>query len=189
MGIIFCETGLVVTPFLPGDSLLFATGLVFSTTDYNIFVVAILLTLATFAGDNSNYWIGRLIGRRVCKRYPQIFKPSYLAATEAFYLRYGFLAIVFSRFLPILRTFIPFFAGLSKMSYPKFLVASLLSATLWVCLFTLSGYFFGNIAWVQNNFSLVISAIILLSMTPAIYEFIAYHLYKKKRISLEEEKD
>jgi membrane-associated protein len=185
MGIIFCETGLVIAPFLPGDSLLFAAGLVFSTTEYNIIVICLLLVLATFLGDNSNYWIGRFLGRRVCGRYPQVFKPSYLAATEAFYLRYGFLAIVFSRFLPILRTFIPFFAGLSKMSYLKYLAASLISAILWVFAFTLAGYFFGNIAWVQNNFTLVITGIIAVSMLPGIYEFIAYHCYKKKKLSLE----
>lgn len=181
MTIIFCETGLVVTPFLPGDSLLFATGLVFSTTEYNIFMITALLIMAAFAGDNSNYWIGRLIGRRACKRYPRVFKPQYLLATETFYAKYGVMAIVFSRFLPILRTFIPFFAGLSHMHYQKFLLASLASATLWVCAFTLAGYYFGGVPWVQNNFSLVISIIIIVSMLPGIYEFMMYHCYKKKK--------
>jgi membrane-associated protein len=185
MAIIFCETGLVVTPFLPGDSLLFASGLVFSTTDYNIFLIIILFILAAFAGDNSNYWIGRLIGRRICKRYPRIFKPQYLLTAEAFYAKYGIFAVVFARFLPLLRTFIPFCAGLSHMHYQRYLLASLASATLWVCVFTLAGYYFGTLPWVQKNFSLVISLIIVVSLLPAIYEFTAYHLYKKKKIAEE----
>lgn len=180
MLIIFAETGFVVTPFLPGDSLLFASGLVFSTTDYNIFGIILLFIIAAFLGDNSNYWIGRLIGRRICKRYPKVFKPQYLIATENFYAKYGVMAIVFARFLPLLRTFIPFFAGLSHMRYRKFLLASLISASLWVGLFTLTGYYFGGMPWVQKNFSLVISIIIIVSTLPATYEFIMYHAYKKK---------
>jgi membrane-associated protein len=186
MLIIFAETGLVVAPFLPGDSLLFASGLVFATTNYNIFVIICLFIIAAFLGDNSNYWIGRLIGRRICKRYPKIFKPQYLIATENFYEKYGVMAIVFARFLPLLRTFIPFFAGFSHMLYRRFLLASFASASLWVGLFTLAGYYFGGMPWVQKNFSLVISIIIVVSMLPATYEFVMYHAYKKKRPKKEE---
>lgn len=183
MLIIFCETGLVVTPFLPGDSLLFASGLVFSTTPYNIFLIIALFIIAAFFGDNTNYWIGRLLGRRICRRYPRIFKPDYLHMTENFYHKYGVMAIIFARFLPLFRTFIPFFAGLSAMHYRKFLLASLCSATLWVSIFTLAGYYFGTVRWVQDNFSLVISMIIIISMIPAVYKFITHHFGKKSKKS------
>lgn len=185
MLIIFCETGLVVTPFLPGDSLLFASGLVFSTTEYHIFLIVLMFILAAFCGDNSNYWIGRLIGRHICGRYPRVFKPQYLVAAETFYAKYGVMAIIFARFLPLLRTFIPFCAGLSHMCYQRYLFASLISASLWVCLFTLTGYYFGSLPWVQKNFTLVISLIIVVSMLPGIYEFVMYHLYKKNKATAE----
>ena len=180
MAVIFCETGLVVTPFLPGDSLLFASGLVFSTSNHhNIFTLVILLIVAAFFGDNSNYWIGRLLGRRLFERCSRVFKPEYLYISEEFYRRHGVMAIIFARFFPLLRTFVPFFAGLSRMGYQKYFSFSFLSACLWVSLFTLTGYYFGNIPWVQNNFSLVISLVILISMIPVVVEVIKHFCLKK----------
>ncbi len=181
MLIIFGETGLVIMPFLPGDSLLFAAGLVFSTVKYDITLLIVLLIIAAFAGDNCNYWIGRILGRKACVRYPTVFKPQYLIATENFYAKYGIMAIVLARFLPLLRTFIPFFAGLSRMYYQKFLIASIISATAWVSLFTLTGYYFGNLPWVQSNFSLAISLIIIISVLPALYKGIAYFFARRKK--------
>lgn len=179
MVIIFSETGLVVTPFLPGDSLLFATGLAVSTSTHNIFILVALTIVAAFLGDNTNYWIGRLFGRKLFVAYPRVFKWEYLEKTEYFYGKYGPTAIVLARFVPLMRTFIPFFAGLSQMIYFQYLFFSLMSATLWVCLLTLSGYYFGNVPFVQNHFSLVILGLIVVSLIPTLCAVLT-KLYKKE---------
>lgn len=181
MLIIFCETGLIVALFLPGDSLLFATGLFFAASDHSIWPIIWLLVLAAFLGDNSNYWIGRLFGRKLFVAFPNVFKEKYLVATEGFYQRHGAKAILFARYLPFFRTFIPFFGGVSKMHYGLYMALSLLSAIIWVNLLVLLSYYFGNIPFVQNNFSLVIVIIILISITPAIYHFIQGRLAKRRR--------
>ena len=177
MLIIFCETGLVVALFLPGDSLLFATGIVFAATGRPIWPLIILLVLSAFAGDNCNYWIGRRLGRKLFVRYPRFFKLEYLEATERFYLRYGVKAILLARYLPFFRTFVPFFGGLSKMPYPTYLLFSFLSACIWVNLLLLTSYYFGNIPFIEKHFSIVILAIIVISGTPALY-----HLIKQRRL-------
>ncbi len=173
MLIIFSETGLVIAPFLPGDSLLFATGLAMSTSTHNIYILVVLIITAAFLGDNTNYWIGRLFGRKLFVAYPRVFKWEYLEKTEHFYAKYGPTAIVMARFVPLMRTFIPFFAGLSKMVYSHYLLFSIMSATLWVCLLTLSGYYFGNVPFVQNHFSLVILGLIVVSLIPTMCAILA----------------
>lgn len=180
MLIIFCETGVVVALFLPGDSLLFATGLFFAATHLSIWPIILLLILAAFLGDNSNYWIGRLLGRKLFVRFPRFFKWEYLEITEKFYRKHGAKAILFARYLPFLRTFVPFFGGLSKMYYPKYLILSFISAAIWVNILVLISYYFGNIPFVQNNFSAVILLIIIVSSLPAVYHFIKFRMMKKK---------
>lgn len=172
MLVIFCETGLVVALFLPGDSLLFATGIVFAAANHPIWPIILLLILAAFLGDNTNYWIGRKLGRKLFAKFPKFFKEEYLNATVRFYAKYGVKAILLARYLPFFRTFVPFFGGLSRMYYPIYMLFSLLSAAIWVNLLLLSSYYFGNIPMIRNNFSLVILGIILISAIPAVYHFL-----------------
>ena len=172
MAIIFCETGLVVTPFLPGDSLIFAAGLAFANTDRPIFILLLLLIVAAVLGDNCNYALGRCFGRKLFVHFPRVFKFKYLEKTEFFYAKHGPTAIILARFIPMLRTFIPFFAGLSKMHYGVYLFFSILSACLWVGLLGLSSYYFGQIPFVQNHFSIVILLIIIASLVPTLFAFI-----------------
>ncbi|MCX7122330.1 MAG: VTT domain-containing protein, partial [Gammaproteobacteria bacterium] len=172
MLIIFCETGLVVMPFLPGDSLIFATGLAFATTHRPIWILIILLIVAAALGDNCNYGLGRCFGRKLFVNFPRIFKWEYLEKTEFFYAKHGPIAIILARFIPMLRTFIPFFAGLSKMRYASYLFFSILSASFWVCLLGLSSFYFGQIPFVQNHFSLVILLIIIASLIPTLFAFL-----------------
>ena len=172
MLIIFCETGLVVTPFLPGDSLIFAAGLAFSNTQRPISTLIILLIIAAVLGDNCNYTLGRCFGRKLFVNFPRIFKWEYLEKTEFFYAKHGPTAIIMARFIPMLRTFIPFFAGLSKMRYTLYLFFSIMSATLWVCLLGLSSYYFGHIPFIQDHFSIVILLIIIASLIPTVFAFI-----------------
>lgn len=172
--IIFAETGLVVTPFLPGDSVLFAMGALIAKpeTDLNILLMTGLLVVAAILGDFVNYEIGKHFGKRVFKEDSKIFKPQYLQKTEAFYAKYGGKTIIYARFVPIVRTFAPFVAGISKMSYSQFGKYNMVGGILWVSLFLFAGYFFGQIEFIQKNFSIVVLAIILLSITPPILEFI-----------------
>jgi len=172
--IIFAETGLVVTPFLPGDSVLFAMGALIAKpeTDLNILLMTGLLVVAAILGDFVNYEIGKHFGKRVFKEDSKIFKPQYLQKTEAFYAKYGGKTIIYARFVPIVRTFAPFVAGISKMSYSQFGKYNMGGGILWVSLFLFAGYFFGQIEFIQKNFSIVVLAIILLSITPPILEFI-----------------
>jgi membrane-associated protein len=168
--IIFCETGLVVTPFLPGDSLLFAAGAVAALGPLDPAVLVALLAGAAVAGDNCNYWIGRWVGPRAFSGKVRFLNRDYLARTHAFYEKHGGKTVVLARFAPILRTFAPFVAGVGAMHYPRFLRFSITGSLLWVSLFVLGGYFFGNLPVVRENFSLVILAIIAISLMPAAVE-------------------
>ncbi|MHC8948703.1 DedA family protein [Sphingobacterium hungaricum] len=172
--IIFCETGLVVTPFLPGDSVLFAMGALIAKpeTDLSILLMLFLLILGAILGDFVNYEIGKYLGPKVFKEDSKLFKKSYLEKTEQFYQKHGNKTIIYARFVPIVRTFAPFVAGISKMPYRNFGFYNIIGGTLWVSLFLLVGYFFGQISFIKDNFSLVILAIIILSLLPPLFEII-----------------
>ncbi len=179
--IIFCETGLVVTPFLPGDSLLFAVGAICATGAMNPLFTVILLAIAAIIGDTANYWIGAYIGPKVFK-YPKsfFFNPEHLERTHRFYEKYGGKTIIIARFVPIIRTFAPFVAGIGSMTYKRFIAYNVIGGILWVSLFIYAGYFFGNMPIVKKNFSLVILAIIILSIMPAVIEVIRHRLEQTK---------
>ncbi|HKX32187.1 MAG TPA: DedA family protein [Blastocatellia bacterium] len=171
--IIFCETGLVVTPFLPGDSLLFAIGAISAKGSLDLFWVIILLTIAAIIGDTVNYWVGNMIGPRVfSSSTSRWLNRKHLERTHEFYEKYGGKTIIIARFIPIIRTFAPFVAGIGKMSYGKFLLYNVVGGILWICLFLFAGYFFGNIPVVKRNFTLVIFAIIVISVLPAVIEYL-----------------
>jgi membrane-associated protein len=171
--IIFCETGLVVTPILPGDSLLFAIGALSASGALDPLVLVGLLSVAAIAGDTVNYWIGHKIGPRVFQNESSRFlNRQHLERTHAFYERYGGKTIVLARFIPIVRTFAPFVAGIGSMTYSRFLVYNVVGGVLWISIFVYAGYFFGNIPVVKRNFTLVIFAIILISIVPAIIEYV-----------------
>jgi len=170
--IVFCETGLVVTPFLPGDSLLFAAGAIASTGALDPRLLSIALFAAVIAGDNTNYWIGRSLGPKVFQaESSRLLNRKHLDRTHAFYDKHGGKTIILARFLPIVRTFAPFVAGVGRMHYPRFLAFSLGGGAFWVGLFVAAGYFFGSIPIVKQNFSVVIMAIIGLSVLPAFVEY------------------
>jgi len=168
--IVFCETGLVVTPFLPGDSLLFAAGTFAALGSLNLWLIIILLIVAAVAGDTVNYWMGAYVGPRAFGGNVRFLKQEYLERTHAFYQKHGGKTIILARFVPIIRTFAPFVAGVGAMSYPKFITYNVVGAVLWVVLFVLAGYFFGNIPTVRENFTLVILAIIAISVLPIAVE-------------------
>jgi len=171
--IVFCETGLVVTPFLPGDSLLFAAGALATKGAFDVNALAILLFAAAVIGDAVNYSIGRRMGSAVFeKKDSKIFKPQYLERTHKFFEKYGNKTIVLARFVPIVRTFAPFLAGVGSMSYAKFAVYNVTGALLWVGSFVYAGYFFGTVPFVEKNFKLVILAIIIISILPAVIEIV-----------------
>ncbi|HET7109559.1 MAG TPA: DedA family protein [Gemmatimonadales bacterium] len=170
--IIFAETGLVVTPFLPGDSLLFAAGTFAALGSFDLVLLLVLLIAAAVIGDSVNYWIGMRVGERAFSGRVRFLKQEHLERTRAFYVRHGGKTIVLARFIPIIRTFAPFVAGVGRMHYPRFLAYNVAGAVLWVSLFVLGGYFFGNIPAVRSNFTLVILAIIALSVVPVIVEFL-----------------
>jgi len=168
--IIFVETGLVFTPFLPGDSLLFAAGAFAAKGFLNIFWLIFLLILAAVLGDTSNYWIGHFFGRKILA-HPKIpINPGHIKKTEEFFDKYGGKTIILARFVPIVRTFAPFVAGIGKMNYPKFISFNIIGGAAWVLVATLAGWFFGNIPFVRKNFSLVILAVILISIVPIFWE-------------------
>jgi len=178
--VIFIETGLVATPFLPGDSLLFAAGAFAGLGSLNIFVLYGLLAFAAILGDTANYWIGHYIGPRAFSGNIRFLKKEYLDRTHAFYEKHGGKTIILARFIPIIRTFAPFVAGVGAMSYGKFITYNIVGGLLWVASFLSLGYFFGNLPVVEKNFSLVIIAIILISVMPAVIEFIKEKMRTRK---------
>jgi membrane-associated protein len=170
--IVFAETGLVVTPFLPGDSLLFAAGALAALGSLDLWLLVVLLMGAAILGDTVNYWVGAWIGPRAFSGNVRFLRKDYLERTHAFYEKHGGKTIILARFVPIIRTFAPFVAGVGAMSYPKFITYNIVGAVLWVGLFVPLGYFFGNMPTVKENFSLVILAIIAISVMPIAVEAI-----------------
>jgi membrane-associated protein len=166
VAIVFCETGLVVTPFLPGDSLLFTAGALAALGTLDPWLLNLLLFVAVLSGDNVNYWIGRFIGPRAFTGHYRFLRREHLERTHAFFERHGGRTVVLARFVPIVRTFTPFVAGVGAMSYPRFLAYSLAGGAFWVTAFLWAGYYFGNLPAVRANFSLVVLGIILISVLP-----------------------
>jgi membrane-associated protein len=182
--VIFCETGLVVTPVLPGDSLLFALGAIAAQGALNIEALCVLLCVAAILGDTVNYTIGHYIGPKVFHYEDgRFFKKEYLLKTHQFYEKHGGKTIVIARFMPIIRTFAPFVAGVGAMSYSKFILFNISGGIAWVCLFLLGGYFFGNIPSVKSNFTFVIIAIVIISVLPGVFEY-----WRQRRNSSNEKK-
>lgn len=171
-GIIFAETGFVVTPFLPGDSLLFAGGAIAALGSLNIVLLTGLLIAAAIIGDTVNYWIGHYFGQKIVDN-PKIpfINQNHIDQTEAFFKKHGGKTIILARFVPIVRTFAPFVAGVGKMHYGQFLSFNIIGGALWVALFTLSGFFFGNISFIKENFHYAVLVIIALSLVPVVYEY------------------
>ena len=169
--IVFCETGLVVTPILPGDSMLFAAGTFASLGSLDVWVLSMLLSAAAIAGDTVNYWIGHYLGPRVFHyKKSRFFNPEHLRRTHEFYEKYGGKTIIIARFVPIIRTFAPFVAGIGSMTYGRFISYNVIGGLAWVLICVFAGYFFGNLAFVKKNFSLVILAIVFISVLPGIIE-------------------
>lgn len=179
--IVFCETGLVVLPLLPGDSLLFAAGSLASLPDSQLspHLLFLGLSIAGILGDSLNYWIGKKIGPKVfSSQESRFFKRNYLDKTHAFYLKYGAKTIVIARFIPIIRTFAPFVAGVGEMPYRTFFLYNIIGAVIWVGSFVYAGFYFGQLPFVQTNFKLIILAIIILSIMPPVIEYLK-HRFKK----------
>jgi len=173
--VIFVETGFVVMPFLPGDSLLFAAGTFAALKALNVWWLFLLLSAAAVLGDTVNYWVGHFVGPRVfTKEKSRFFKKEYLERTHRFYEKYGAETIIIARFVPIIRSFAPFVAGIGSMSYWKFISYNVIGGIGWVAVFVFGGYFFGNIPLVKNNFGIVIIAIIVISTIPAAVEFLRH---------------
>ena len=177
-GILFMETGLVFTPFLPGDSLLFAAGALAAKGMFNVVGLYFLLIAAVFLGDNVNYWVGRLIGQKLFESNNKLFKRKHLEKTQDFYAKYGTKAVILARFVPIVRTFAPFVAGIGKMPYLKFLTFSVIGSVLWNALFIFGGYFLGNIPVMKANFEYVVLAIIFVSVIPIGVEIVKAKMKK-----------
>jgi membrane-associated protein len=181
--IVFCETGLVVTPFLPGDSLLFAAGALAAAGSLSIPVLFVVILAATFLGDNSNYFIGRFLGHKIYEKDYKLIKRKYIDRTHQFYEKHGGKTVIIARFIPIIRTFAPFVAGAGTMRYPRFISFSAFGTTLWVSVFCFAGYFFANNDFVKQHFSIVVLALIIIPGLPALYAFtseIVKSLLKKK---------
>jgi membrane-associated protein len=188
--VIFIETGLVIMPFLPGDSLLFTAGLfanqVNKTTGepfLDIFLLLALLFTAAVLGDNTNYWVGRKIGLRAVQikfRKKRIVKQEYLDKTHTFFEKYGTKTIIMARFIPIVRTFAPFVAGIAEMKYRRFFVFDVIGGAIWIGSLTIAGYFLGQISWIRNNIELVAIGIIFISILPIIIEYIRHRIKKQK---------
>jgi membrane-associated protein len=177
--IIFLETGLVITPFLPGDSLIFAAGAFAALGSLNLALLFLILAAASILGDTANYWIGNKLGPRVFrKKTGRLFKEEYLERAHGFYQKYGSETIFIARFIPIVRTFAPFVAGIGKMSYRKFLAYNVAGGLAWVSLFLFGGFYFGNLPWVRENLTFVILAIILISFVPIFVEYVRHRKRK-----------
>ena len=173
--IVFCETGFVVTPILPGDSLLFAAGAFAALGSLNVFWLFVLLSIAAIAGDTVNYWLGHWLGPKVFRRdNVRFLNKKHLDRTHAFYERYGGKTIIIARFIPIVRTFAPFVAGIGRMSYWRFIAYNVVGGVAWVAICVFAGYYFGNLDIVKKNFSLVIIAILLISVLPMLVEYIRH---------------
>jgi membrane-associated protein len=171
--VIFAETGLVVFPFLPGDSILFIAGTVVATADLSVHLLVIVLIAAAILGDTINYSVGHYIGPRVYdKRDSRWFKQDHLRRTQAFYDRYGGVTIIIGRFVPIIRTFAPFLAGVAGMTYTRFLSYNVVGGVAWISSLVYAGYLFGNIPWVKNNLTLIVFLIVVISLLPAIMTFL-----------------
>lgn len=180
--VIFCETGLIVAPFLPGDSLLFAAGTFAAMGSLNLSLLFLVIFIAAVLGDFVNYQVGKYIGPKVfTKEKSWIFNREYLDRTEKFYEKHGTKTIILARFLPIIRTFAPFVAGVGKMQYLKFVTYNIAGAAAWCILFLLAGYFFGNIPIVRENFTLVIMAIIVISLIPIVKEVVQQFITSSKK--------
>lgn len=181
--IIFCETGLVVTPFLPGDSLLFAAGAFAALGSLSLAGLLALLTAAAILGDTVNYWVGHFLGRRIlnAQRF-RVIKPEHLAYTHEFFEKYGGKTIIIARFVPIVRTLAPFVAGLGSMTYARFMSYNVIGGIAWVTICTVAGYLFGNLQLVRDNFSLVVLAIIALSLVPAVWEMARARALRRRRL-------
>lgn len=180
--VIFCETGLVVTPFLPGDSLLFAIGAFSAQGVLQVHLCFLLLALAAVLGDTVNYWIGAALGPKVFTIDHRFLKREYLERTHRFYERHGGKTIIIARFIPIIRTFAPFVAGIGTMSYWRFISYNVVGGLAWVALFVYGGYYFGNLPMVKRNFTLVIFAIIFISVLPGVIEFLRHKLKKQQAV-------
>lgn len=178
--IIFVETGLVVMPFLPGDSLLFAAGALAALGTMNIVWLSLLLVAAAILGDTVNYHLGHFVGERAFNGRIRFLKQEHLERAEAFFAKYGRKAIVLARFVPIMRTFVPFVAGASRMPYGHFILYNVAGGTAWVLIFLLGGFFFGALPVVQENFGLVIPSIILLSLLPVFYEMVNEYRHRRQ---------
>lgn len=179
--LIFCETGLVITPFLPGDSLLFAAGSIAAIGEMNVHLLVLLLIFAAILGDIVNFTCGKFFGNRLFSNpHSRIFKPLYLQKTQAFYAYHGGKTIIIARFVPIIRTFAPFVGGMGRMNYVQFLRYNILGGCLWVVLFSYVGYWFGNLSFIKDNLSLAMMAIIIVSLMPAVIELVRHKLKQLK---------
>jgi len=176
-GVIFAETGLVICPFLPGDSILFIAGTVAASGGMNVHLLAVILAIAAVLGDSVNYGVGHYLGPMAFERphkgiLARALKPEYLAKTQSYYDRYGGFTIIIGRFVPIVRTFAPFLAGVAQMSYRRFLCYNVVGGLLWILGFIYAGYLFGNIPWVKKNLTLIVLGIIIVSISPAVIQFL-----------------
>jgi membrane-associated protein len=171
--VVFCETGLVVTPFLPGDSLIFVAGTLASSHLLNLILLFLILIAAAILGDSANYWIGKKIGPSIfSSETSRFFNKKNILKAHNFYEKYGGKTIIFARFIPLFRTFVPFVAGIGKMSYSKFFVYNIIGGISWVSIFLFGGYFFGKMSFVKDNLTIVIIGIIIVSIIPAIIEYV-----------------
>ncbi|MBK6398831.1 MAG: DedA family protein [Bacteroidetes bacterium] len=179
--IIFCETGFVITPFLPGDSLLFTAGAIAALGVLNIWLLVVLLCVAAILGDSVNYGIGKFLGSKVFEKNFRFINQKHLLKARSFYEKYGGKTIIIARFVPIVRTFAPFVAGVTRMNYSSFILYNIVGGIVWVLTCSFAGYFFGNIPVVKENFSIVIISIIIVSIVPIIIEFIRNRYSKNKQ--------
>jgi len=184
--VIFVETGLVIMPFLPGDSLLFAAGALAALGSLNLWVLLVLLIVAAILGDSVNYWLGHRLGTRAFDGRIRWLNQEHLARTEAFFVKHGGKAIILARYVPIVRTFAPFVAGIGTMAYGRFLLYNVVGGVSWVVIFLFLGYFFGNLPFVQENFHLIIPAIILLSLLPIVKEMVQSRMSPKPEKNISE---